>query len=79
MKVVAKKELRVARIKKGLTAYQMADHTGLTHTGYRQMERRVNGISPAKAKTVCEVLNLDFEKLFELVDRKPSTRYDKKN
>jgi DNA-binding XRE family transcriptional regulator len=68
VKVYAKETLRAARIKQGHTIVSLAKAIGTTKQTIGQVERRVNGIGPDKAKQITIALGVKFDDIFELVD-----------
>lgn len=69
MKVFAKEELRIIRIKKGITIAQIAEAAGITKQAISQFEKRKNGISPDKTQAIIVLLGVSFDDVFELVER----------
>ena len=68
MKVLAKDNLGLERIRKGYNGSDIAEKIGITKMGYHNIEKRKNGADPKNAKKICEVLDAEFEELFEVVD-----------
>lgn len=66
MKVMAKKSLRITRIKAGFTLEMLADKAGMTRQAISQVERKINGIMPDKAIVICNALQVEFDQVFEL-------------
>lgn len=69
MKIYATDNFRKTRIKKGFSLVALAEKAELSKQAIGQVERRANGISPAKAIKVIELLQTDFDNIFELVER----------
>jgi DNA-binding XRE family transcriptional regulator len=69
LKVFAKNNFRTTRIKKGFSAVTLAEKIGTTKQAIGQIERRVHGCGPQKAKLITEVLGVEFDDVFELVER----------
>lgn len=69
MKVFAKENFKEMRIKKGFSIVSLAEIVGMTKQAIGQIERRSNGVSPEKSQEILKVLELDFDDIFELVDR----------
>lgn len=69
MKIYAKDTFRLSRLKGGYTIKDIAEAVGVTKQMIGQIERRENGIGPANAKKLTEVLNVEFEEIFEFVER----------
>ena len=67
MKILAKNEDIVqVRIRKGLTGAEVARRAGITKMGYYNIEKRKHGADPSTAQKICEVLNKDFDEVFEI-------------
>lgn len=67
MKVMAKKDkITKKRVKKGLTGSEIAKRVGITSKGYFNIETNYHGANPDTAKSICDVLNADFDELFEI-------------
>ena len=66
MKVMAKDQLAVARVKKGLNGADLARKIGLSRVGYYHIESRDNGASPDTAKKICEALDEEFDDIFKI-------------
>ncbi|AHJ88641.1 hypothetical protein GBK2_43 [Geobacillus phage GBK2] len=69
MKVYAKENFREIRIKKGFTTASLGRAVGLTKQAIGQIERRENGVSPENCLKIAEALGVDFDDVFELVER----------
>ena len=69
MKVIAKNTFRETRIKSGFSTVTLAEKIGTSKQNVGQIERRVNGIAPDKAKIVTELFGVNFDDIFELVER----------
>jgi DNA-binding XRE family transcriptional regulator len=69
MKVFAKKCFREIRIKKGFTTVSLGNAIGTTKQMVGQFEKRLNGVGPDKAKKIIDVLEVEFDDVFELVER----------
>ena len=70
IKVLAKDNLAEKRIREGLTGVDVAKKIGITKAGYYSIERGDNGVSPANAKKISEVLGCDFDELFRMEGEK---------
>lgn len=70
MKVFAKENFKSIRIKNGFSLVDLSRESGLTKQAIGQIERRSNGVSPKSAKVLTGLLNVDFDEIFELVERK---------
>jgi len=68
LKILAKDNLQMKRIKKGYNGSDIAKEIGITKMGYYNIEKRKNGADPKNAKKICEVLDVDFDDVFEVVD-----------
>lgn len=69
MKVLAKESFREIRIKKGFSIVLLAEVVGMTKQAIGQIERRLNGVSPEKSQEILKTLGVEFDEVFELVDR----------
>lgn len=69
MKIYANGQFKIMRIKRGFTVVALAKAVGLTKQAIGQIERRANGVSPEKSVEILRVLGLDFDDVFELVER----------
>lgn len=69
MKVHANEKFREIRIKEGFTIGDLAEVVGMTKQAIGQIERGLNGVSPKKAKKIIDVLDVEFDDIFKLVDR----------
>jgi transcriptional regulator with XRE-family HTH domain len=69
MRVVAKDIFREIRIKKGFTIVSLAAAVGTTKQTIGQIERGINGVGPENAKKIAEVLEVEFDEVFDLVKR----------
>jgi transcriptional regulator with XRE-family HTH domain len=69
MKVFAKENFREIRIKKGFSIVLLAEVVGMTKQAIGQIERRLNGVSPEKSQEILKTLGVEFDDVFELVDR----------
>jgi DNA-binding XRE family transcriptional regulator len=69
VKVIAKNTFREIRIKSGFSTVTLAEKIGTSKQNVGQIERRVNGIAPDKAKVVTELFGVSFDDIFELVER----------
>lgn len=67
MKVMAKSNLRITRIKKGFSTVTLAEKVGLSKQAIGQLERGNNGISPENAQRILEVLDVSFDDVFVIV------------
>ena len=70
IKVMAKDCLAEKRIREGLTGVDVAEKIGMTKAGYYSIERGDNGVSPANAKKISEVLGCGFDELFRMEGEK---------
>lgn len=68
MKVFASDKLKETRIKKGFSAVRFAKEVGITRSGLAKIEGRENGISPENSKKVLEILEVEFDDVFTLVE-----------
>lgn len=69
MKIFAKADFRVVRIKNGFTMAKLARMLGVSRTAMGLFERRKNGISPEKSRMLLDILGVEFDDVFELVER----------
>jgi transcriptional regulator with XRE-family HTH domain len=69
MKVFAKENFREIRIRKGFSIVLLAEIVGMTKQAIGQIERRLNGVSPEKSQEILKALGVEFDEVFELVDR----------
>lgn len=69
VKVYARPSFRELRIKKGFSIIMLAHKLNISRQMIAQVERRANGISPDKAKKICELLEVEFDEIFQLVER----------
>ena len=67
MKVIAKKEFSIIRIKKGFSLTQLAEQMEVNPSVVSKMEKQ-QPVRPATAKKACEALNESFETLFIIRD-----------
>lgn len=70
MRIFVKPNLKATRLKKGYSLSTFAEAVGLTKQMIAQIERRANGISPEKSQEVLKVLGVEFDDVFELVERR---------
>lgn len=68
MKVIAKKEFSIIRIKKGLSLTQLAERMQVNPSVVSKMEKQ-QPVRPATAKKACMALNESFETLFTIENR----------
>ncbi|MDY3990211.1 MAG: helix-turn-helix transcriptional regulator [Massilioclostridium sp.] len=54
-----------ARAKIGLTQKEVSDRTNISRSHYTNIEQGVRRPSPETAKTIGEVLNIDWQKFYE--------------
>lgn len=69
MKIKAKNNLRKCRIIKGFTQVELAEKVELTPQMIGQLENGISGVNPSNAKKIVKVLNVEFDDVFELVER----------
>lgn len=69
MKIYAKKGFREKRLLRGHTLVSLGLAADASKQTMGQVERRVNGIGPEKAKKVAQALHVEFEEIFEFVER----------
>lgn len=69
MRVFAKDSFRTTRIKKGFTIVSLGKEIGLSKQMIGQIERKVNGVGPEKAKQIIDAFGVEFDDVFELVER----------
>jgi transcriptional regulator with XRE-family HTH domain len=69
MKIYANDNFKVVRMMNGFSIVDLADKVGVSKQMLGQVERRINGISPAKAKSIIEALGVEFKEVFEFVER----------
>lgn len=65
MKLKAKKEIQIIRIKKGLSLSELANRMGVNASVVARMEKG-QPVRPTTAKKVCAALNETFETLFTI-------------
>lgn len=69
MKILAKEELKITRIKKGFSVTKLASCLNITRQAVSQLESRKNGVTPETAKTITVALDVKFDDIFEIVGR----------
>jgi transcriptional regulator with XRE-family HTH domain len=67
-KIIAKPRLRLERITRGYSLKELGKRIGYSYAGLGKVELGRNGIQPRGVKALLEVLELEFDELFELVD-----------
>lgn len=67
MKIFAKENLKFVRMKAGYTAVDLAKKMNVSKSTIGQIERRVNGASPAICKEITDILGVEFDEIFEIV------------
>lgn len=72
MKIYAKPTFKEARLRMGFSVVSFADKMNISKQAVSGLESRKNGIRPEKAKEALEVLKVDFDEVFEFVERKQS-------
>ena len=67
MKVIVKADVAALRIKRGLSATELAKRTGMTASAICRLEKGVHrNIRPSTAKRLCDALEQPFDKLFTI-------------
>ena len=69
MKVFANKNFKTTRIKSGFSLSGLAEATEITKQAMGQIERRCNGVSPENAHRIVRLLGVEFDDVFELIER----------
>lgn len=69
MRVFAKENFKEVRMKKGYGLVKLSELIGISKQGLAQVENRTNGISPERARLVLDILEVEFDEIFELVER----------
>lgn len=64
MKIYAKENLSITRIKAGFTLEMVGQAAGMTRQGVSQVERGKNGIMADKAAIICNLLGVGFDDVF---------------
>lgn len=68
MLIYAKPYLKECIIRSGNSVASFAEQIGLTRQAMYLMLNRRNGIRPTNTKKVLELLNKDFDEVFEIVE-----------
>jgi transcriptional regulator with XRE-family HTH domain len=69
MKIYASEKMRLHRILQGLTIVELANKVEMSKQAVGQIERGNNGVGPANAKKIAEVLGVEFDEIFTFVER----------
>jgi DNA-binding XRE family transcriptional regulator len=69
VKVFANNKFRTTRIKSGFSIAKLAAAINISKQGLSQIERRCNGITPENARLIVDILGVQFDDIFELVER----------
>lgn len=70
MKIKLKtKEFEIARIKSGYTVSEVAQKMGISKQAVYNVLNGKNNFTPARAKKAADVLEKDFDLLFEITDK----------
>lgn len=65
-----KVNLKTARIKAGMYQKDVANLINITPNAYAQIENRKRATRGKTAKSICELLNVDFDQVFEMTDER---------
>lgn len=69
IKVIVKPtEFRNARIVAGLTGAALARMLGVDKTAIYNYEKGVNGVSPQYAKKISDILNVEMDSIFNIIE-----------
>lgn len=63
-----RKELSIARIRKGLSIRCLAEKAGLNPSTIWKTEGGNVSSNPATAKAICDILCAEFDELFEIIE-----------
>lgn len=69
MKIYAQLNFAETRMKKGYSLIELSKEIGITQQGLGKFEKRLNGISPKKSQEILRLFDVDFDDIFELVER----------
>ena len=69
MKVFAKENFKTTRIKSGFSLSGLADTLEMSKQALGQIERRSNGVAPENARRIVELFGVEFDDVFELIER----------
>lgn len=69
MKIYANDNFSKVRLINGYSIAELARQTGISKQQLGQVEKGINGISPAKAKIVIELLGVQFDEVFKFLER----------
>lgn len=61
------------RIRRGLSQRSLARRLGISSGYMSQLETGQRNPSPRMAKNICELLNVEFDELFDITDDRAST------
>lgn len=69
VKIRAKKDFTIARVEKGFTLKGLANAINACESTISLLESGNRGTSPKTAKVICQVLNKNFNDIFEVIEK----------